>query len=100
MLLFFYAGRDCRKLTRLFQPSIILFMPLSIFFIIILGLLSSCSYQSSVAIKSIVDEDEDSLISELFAPNSPAQQNINLNTTMPVMPHTVKEMQYASGMKP
>ena len=75
-------------------------MPRFLFFLIMPGLLSACFYQPSAAIKSIADEDEEQIMSELFAPNSPAQQNINPNTTMPVMPHTVKEMQYASGMKP
>lgn len=70
-------------------------------------LLSSCAHQpsratmnSGAAITSIADEDEEQITSELFDPNSSAQQNINPNTTMPIMPHTVKEMQYASGMNP
>ncbi|MBX9741953.1 MAG: hypothetical protein K2W99_00200 [Chthoniobacterales bacterium] len=44
-------------------------------------------------------ETEDQLIKELFDPSSPAQQNINPYTTMPVIPHTVKEMKHAAGMK-
>lgn len=53
----------------------------------------------AATIQSIHDETEDQLIKELFDPTSPAQQNINPYTTMPVIPHTVKEMKYSAGMK-
>ena len=48
------------------------------------------------AVKSVTDEDEGQLMDELFDPNSFSQKNINPNFTMPIMPHTVKELQYAS----
>lgn len=49
----------------------------------------------TTAVKSIADEDEHQLIDELFDPNSFSQKNINPNFTMPIMPHTVKEIKYA-----
>lgn len=52
-----------------------------------------------VSTQSVHNETEHQLINELFGPNSPAQQNINPYSTMPVIPHTVKEMRFASGMK-
>ncbi|MBX9741956.1 MAG: carbohydrate porin [Chthoniobacterales bacterium] len=48
------------------------------------------------AVKSLADEDEHELIGDLFDPNSFSQKNINPNFTMPIMPHTVKELKYAS----
>ncbi|MFZ4116484.1 MAG: carbohydrate porin [Chthoniobacterales bacterium] len=48
-------------------------------------------------VRSKVDEEEEDLIKELFDPNSPAQRPITPQNAMPAMPHTVKEMQFASS---
>ena len=44
-----------------------------------------------------VDEEEEDLMKELFDPNSPAQRPITPQNTMPAMPHTVKELEFASS---
>jgi porin len=41
--------------------------------------------------------EDDELITQIFDPNSPQQQKISAFQPMPAMPHTVKELQYASG---
>ncbi len=46
---------------------------------------------------SKLDEDEESLVNELFDPRSPANRPITPQNTMPAMPHTVKELQFASS---
>jgi len=46
---------------------------------------------------SLEETEDDELITEIFDPNSPQQQKISAFQPMPAMPHTVKELQYASG---
>lgn len=48
-------------------------------------------------VNSTIDETEDQLMSELFDPKSPAQRHITPYNAMPAMPHTVKELEFASS---
>lgn len=43
------------------------------------------------------ETEDDELVCQIFDPNSPQQQKISAFQPMPAMPHTVKELQYASG---
>ena len=43
------------------------------------------------------ETEDDELITQIFDPKSPQQQKISAFQPMPAMPHTVKELQYASG---
>lgn len=43
------------------------------------------------------EKEDDELFMEMFDPSTPQQQKISAFHPMPAMPHTIKELQYASG---
>ena len=53
--------------------------------------------RSAIGALSPGETEDDELITQIFDPNSPQQQKISAFQPMPAMPHTVKELQYASG---
>jgi porin len=53
--------------------------------------------RATAILRSKFDEEEEDLMNELFDPRSTAMRPITPQNTMPAMPHTVKELEFASS---